>query len=100
MFAVSNLIILTARLLETLIQIWCFMIILRAVISWVNPDPFNPVVQFLNRMTDPVLAPIRKFLPAVGPVDISPAIAVILLYLVQKYFLMPTLIELANRLGY
>ncbi len=98
MFALSNLLILAARLIETFTQIWCFMIILRAFISWVNPDPFHPLVQFLNRMTDPVLAPFRKFMPPLGPIDISPAIAVILVYSAQKYFLVPTLMELAMRL--
>lgn len=98
MFALGNMIILITRLLEIFIQLWCFMIILRAFISWVNPDPFHPLVQFLNRMTDPILAPIRKFLPTLGPVDISPFIAVILLYSIQKYFLVPTLLELAMRI--
>jgi YggT family protein len=74
------------------------MIILRAFISWVNPDPFHPLVQFLNRMTDPVLAPFRKFMPSLGPIDVSPLIAIILIYSVQKYFLMPTLMELAMRM--
>jgi YggT family protein len=73
---------------------------LRAVISWVNPDPFNPLVQFLNRATDPVLAPIRKFVPPLGSVDISPWIAVMILYSVNKYFLVPTLLELAMRFRY
>jgi YggT family protein len=98
MFALSNLLILAARLIEIFTQIWCLMIILRAFISWVNPDPFHPLVQFLNRMTDPVLAPFRKFMPPLGPIDISPAIAVILVYSAQKYFLVPTLMELAMRL--
>lgn len=97
MFALSNLIVLTARLLETLIGIWCILIFLRAVISWVNPDPFNPLVQFLNMATDPVLAPIRRFIPPLGPIDISPWIAAIILYSVNKYFLVPTLLELAMR---
>ena len=100
MFALSNLIVLIARLLETLIDIWCILIFLRVVISWVNPDPFNPLVQFLNRTTDPVLAPIRKFVPQLGFVDISPWIAAIVLYSVNKYFLVPTLLELAMRFRY
>lgn len=98
MFALSNLIILVKQLLDIFVNIWCFMIILRTFISWVNPDPFHPLVQFLNRMTDPVLAPIRKFMPTLGPIDISPAIALILLYTVQKYFLAPTLMELAMKI--
>ena len=100
MFALSNLIILIARLLETLVDIWCILIFLRAVISWVNPDPFNPLVQFLNRTTDPVLAPIRKFVPQLGFIDISPWIAAIVLYSVNKYFLVPILLELAMRFRY
>ena len=100
MFALSNLIVLIARLLETLVDIWCILIFLRVVISWVNPDPFNPLVQFLNRATDPVLAPIRKFVPQLGSVDISPWVAAIVLYSVNKYFLVPTLLELAMRFRY
>ena len=98
MFALSNLIVLAVRLLEALVNIVCILIFLRAVISWVNPDPFNPVVQFLNRATDPILAPIRRFIPQIGPVDVSPWIATIVLYYVNKYFLVPTLLELAMRL--
>ncbi len=98
MFAISNLIITSARLAEMLLQILCFLIVLRAIISWVNPDPFHPLVQFLNRFTDPVLAPFRKFMPPLGPIDISPAIAVILIYSIQKYFIVPTLMELAMRM--
>ena len=98
MFALSNLVFLAGRLVEALMNILCILIFLRAVISWVNPDPFNPVVQFLNRATDPILAPIRRFIPQIGPIDISPWIATIVLYYVSKYFLVPTLLELAMRL--
>ncbi len=98
MFALSNLIVLAARLVEALVNIVCILIFLRAVISWVNPDPFNPLVQFLNRATDPILAPIRRLIPSLGPVDISPWIATIVIYYINKYFLVPTLLELAMRL--
>jgi YggT family protein len=98
MFAISNLIITSARLIEIFLQVLCFLIVLRAIMSWVNPDPFHPLVQFLNKATDPVLAPFRKFMPPLGPMDISPAIAVILIYSIQKYFLVPTLMELAMRM--
>ena len=99
MFALSNLIVLAGRLLEALINIICILIFLRAVISWVNPDPFNPLVQFLNRATDPILAPIRRLIPSLGPVDISPWIATIVIYYINKYFLVPTLLELARKLS-
>jgi len=100
MFALSNVIVSVARLIEAFINILCILIFLRVFISWVNPDPFNPLVQFLNRATDPVLAPIRKFVPPLGFVDISPWIAMAVLYSVNKYFLVPILLELAMRFRY
>ena len=63
MFILGNFVYSVAHLLEALITILYWLIIVRALISWVNPDPFNPIVQFLYKTTDPILAPIRKFMP-------------------------------------
>ena len=60
MFVVSNLVLAVARLLELLLWAYFWIIIARAVLSWVNPDPFNPIVRFLYRVTEPVLRPIRR----------------------------------------
>jgi YggT family protein len=73
-----------------------WVILIRALISWVNPDPFNPIVQFLMRVTEPVLEPIRRLLPPM-PLDISPIIAFLIIIFMQK-FLVSSLYELASRL--
>lgn len=99
MFVFGNFLISLAHLVEALITILYWLILIRAVISWVNPDPFNPIVQFLYRATDPVLAPIRKFLPTLGPLDISPLIAFFLLYFL-KLFLVSTLVDLGMKLKF
>lgn len=99
MFVLGDFFIALARLVELLITILSWLIVVRALISWVNPDPFNPIVQFLYRATDPVLAPIRKFLPTLGPFDISPVIAFFILYFL-KLFLVSTLVDLGMKLKF
>lgn len=99
MFVLGNFLISSAHLVEALITILYWLILIRAIISWVNPDPFNPIVQFLYRATDPVLAPIRKFLPTLGPFDISPVIAFFILYFL-KLFLVSTLVDLGMKLKF
>jgi YggT family protein len=76
-----------------------WLILIRALISWVNPDPYNPIVQFLEKCTDPILAPIRRILPAglrFG-IDISPVIAFLAIMFIRS-FLVSTLFDLAVRL--
>jgi len=99
MFILGNLILSIARLLDILITLVYWLIIIRALISWVNPDPFNPVVQFLQRSTDPILAPIRKvFRMQFWTIDLSPIIAVLCLLFLQS-FVVRTLTDVAARLG-
>ncbi len=57
-FVLSNFVVACARMVELLLSILYWLILIRALISWVNPDPFNPVVQFLSRVTEPILQPI------------------------------------------
>ena len=73
----DNVILGIARVLDIVWNIYMWIIIIRALISWVNPDPYNPIVQILTKMTEPVLRPIRKLVPPykVG-IDFSPLIAV------------------------
>ena len=59
MFFLSNLVLALAKLLQLVLEVYFWIIIARAVLSWVSPDPFNPVVRFLHRVTEPVLRPIR-----------------------------------------
>ncbi|KIE17302.1 hypothetical protein DS62_04540, partial [Smithella sp. SC_K08D17] len=78
MFVLSNLIIALAKVIDIVLTLYMWIIIFRAVISWVNPDPYNQIVVFLYRVTEPVLQPIRRKLPMrnVG-IDISPIIVIL-----------------------
>ncbi|NQT95945.1 MAG: YggT family protein [Candidatus Omnitrophica bacterium] len=98
MFVLGNLIYSVARLFDIVITLLYWIIIIRALVSWVNPDPFNPIVQFLQRTTEPILAPIRKaFRMQFWAIDISPIIAVFALIFLQS-FLVRSLMDLASRL--
>ncbi|OGX44068.1 MAG: hypothetical protein A3H41_01725 [Omnitrophica WOR_2 bacterium RIFCSPLOWO2_02_FULL_45_28] len=99
MFVLSNFLVAAARILDIILTILYWLILIRALISWVNPDPHNPIVQFLYKTTEPILYPIRKILPLglrLG-IDISPIIA-FLAIMFLKSFLVRTLIDLALRL--
>jgi YggT family protein len=88
-----------ANVLNLLFTILYWLILIRALISWVNPDPYNTIVQFLYKTTEPILYPIRRMLPPyfrIG-IDISPLIAFLLIFLL-KGFLVKTMIDLAYRL--
>lgn len=99
MFVISNFLIAIARILDIGLSLYMWIIIARAVISWVNPDPYNPIVRFLNASTEPVLYPIRRRLPiSFGGIDFSPVIVIMIIIFLQS-FLVQTLIQLAQRLA-
>ena len=84
MFIAGNVLEGIATILDTILYIYMWVIIIRALISWVNPDPYNPIVQFLQRATDPVLYQIRKRLGMGGMgFDFSPIIAILLIMFLQ-----------------
>ena len=97
MFVLGNLLAALAQLVAVVFQIYWLLIIVRVLISWVNPDPFNPIVQGLTRITDPVLEPLRRVIPPIGPIDISPLAALLLLQAL-RFFLVRTLMDLSIRL--
>jgi len=76
----GNIILGIASVLGVVLDIYKWIIIIRALISWVNPDPYNPIVQALTRLTEPVLRPLRKLAPPykVG-IDLSPLIAILII---------------------
>jgi YggT family protein len=99
MFVLSNFIAALANVIDIVLTIFYWLILVRALVSWVNPDPFNPVVQFLHKATEPILAPIRNILPLrfrFG-IDIAPIIA-FLAIIFLKSFVVNTLIGIAMRL--
>ena len=97
MFVLANLLSALAQLLQMVFQIYTLILIVRVLITWVNPDPFNPVVQFLSRVTDPVLEPLRRVIPPLGPIDLSPVVALLLLQALQ-HFVVRTLWDFSVRI--
>ena len=98
MFVLSNFIIGLAKVIDLALTLYMWIIVFRALISWVNPDPYNQIVVFLYRVTEPVLRPIRRILPMrnIG-IDISPIIVILVIIFLQ-YFLVETMIQLAHHL--
>jgi YggT family protein len=95
MFIVGNFMEAVAHILATVLRLYMWLIIIRALISWVHPDPRNPIVQFLIRVTEPVLAPVRRYLPTGGSgIDFSPMVVILAIYFLQG-FLVASLRELA-----
>jgi YggT family protein len=99
MFILANFLNALAYILELSINAYMYIIIARAIISWVNPDPFNPIVRFLYKSTDPVLNRVRKFLPNLGGLDISPIIIILIIIFLQK-FVVNSIFELVNRMKF
>ncbi len=98
MYVVGNFIAAIAVILGYLISILTWLIIIRALISWVNPDPRNMIVQILYKITEPILTPLRRIIPLYNiGIDISPIIAILCLWFV-RLFIVRTLVELALRL--
>jgi len=87
-----------AKVIDIGLSLYMWIIVGRAVISWVNPDPYNPIVRFLTSATEPILYPIRRRLPMLGGIDFSPIIAILVIIFLQS-FLVQSLAQLAVRLG-
>jgi YggT family protein len=83
MFVVGNTLMGIATVLDYALTFYTWVVIARALISWVNPDPWNPIVQFLTRATEPVLAPIRRRVGWSMGVDLSPLIVIVIIWFLQ-----------------
>ena len=99
MFMISNFLFALAKLVEILLGVYMWIVIGRAILSWVNPDPYNPIVRFLHDVTEPVLSRIRRMIPAFGGgMDFSPMILILVIYFLMS-FLVPTLKHMATAIG-
>ncbi len=99
MFVIGNFLAAIARILDIALTLYMWIIIARAVVSWVNPDPHNPIIRFLNAVTEPVLYQVRRRLPiSFGGIDFSPIIVLLVIVFVQS-FLVRSLAEMAMRMG-
>ena len=99
MFIAANFLRAVASVLDLLLTILYWLILIRALISWVNPDPFNPIVQLLYKATEPILNPIRRFLPFTytAGIDFSPVVAFFVIIFL-KGFIVKSLIDLSYRI--
>ncbi len=99
MFVLGNLLMTVARIVEMLINLYTVVIIVAAVVSWVNPDPYNPLVRILRTLTEPVYARIRRWLPfvVVGGLDLSPIVLLLALQLLNGV-VVQSLFQLGQRL--
>ena len=95
MFVFSNFLIAIAKILDIGLTLYMYIVIARAILSWVNPDPYNPIVRFLHSVTDPVLHRIQRRIPAsFGRMDFSPIIVILAIIFVQS-FVVQSLFEMA-----
>lgn len=97
MFLISNFMNGIGVILSYLLTIYIWIIIIRALLSWVNPDPYNPIVQILYRLTEPVLAPVRYRMPDIGGIDASPIVVLLVIFFLQS-FLVQSIFDLASML--
>ena len=99
MFVVfSNFLAAVAEVLRWVLNIFMWIIIARAILSWVSPDPYNPIVRFIHNVTEPVLHQIRRRIPvSFGGMDFSPIIVLLAVIFLQR-FVVNSLYELARSL--
>jgi YggT family protein len=85
MFVLSNFVNAIATLVNVLLTAYISIIIGRAVVSWVNADPYNPIVRFLAQVTEPLLSRIRRVLPVMGGFDLSPMVLLLIIIFLQSF---------------
>jgi len=86
MFIFGNLLNALALVINYVLTFYMWIVVARAVLSWVNPDPYNPIVRFIHNVTEPVLYQIRKRIPLdFGGIDVSPVIVFLVIIFLQKF---------------
>ncbi len=99
MFVLGNLFLALAKILGIVLNLYMWVLVARAVVSWIHLDPTNPVIQLLSALTEPVLRRIRRALRLPhSPVDVSPLLAILFVWFLNR-FLVPTLARLGHELG-
>ena len=86
MIILSNFLIAVAKVLDIVLTIFMWIVIARAVLSWVSPDPYNPIVRFIHQVTEPVLYQIRRRIPvSFGGIDFSPILVFLAIIFLQRF---------------
>ena len=98
MFVARNFIVAIATIVDYVLWAYMWVFISRAVLSWVSPDPYNPIVRAIYALTEPVLSPLRRKLPLyAGSIDFSVVVAVLIIIFLQR-FVVRSLFEFAYRM--
>jgi YggT family protein len=97
MFILANFLNAIAYIIDFLLNIYMWIVVARAIISWVNPDPYNPIVRFLYQATEPLLSRVRRVIPYLGGIDLSPLVILLVILFLQK-FVVSSMFELVSRL--
>ncbi len=99
MFVIGNLLSAVANIFDFLLQATILVLFVNALLSWVRPDPSNPIVMLLDRISDAVCSPIRRIMPTVvSGIDFAPFIAMLLLWFIGRMFIVKTIADLAGRM--
>ena len=98
MFVVENFLNALGSVVYYVLEMYMYVVIARALVSWVNPDPWNPIVQFLEKVTEPALAPIRRLIGWRLGIDVSPIVLILIIIFLQR-FIVPTLFQAATAIG-
>ena len=98
MFVIGYLLMAVAKILGLVLNLFLWIVVARAVLSWVSPDPYNPIVRFIHTVTEPILYRIRTIIPvSFGGIDFSPIIAILGVYFLN-IFVVNSLIRIASHL--
>jgi YggT family protein len=94
-FVWTNFVVFVASMLQGLLQLYFWVVIASAVLSWIEPNPYNPIVRFIYSVTEPVLDWVRRRIPVVfGGLDLSPIVVIVAIQFMQGYVI-PTIERLA-----
>lgn len=98
MYIIGYFLMAVAKVLDIVLIAFMWIVIARALLSWVNPDPFNPIVRFIHNVTEPILSPIRRRIPVnIGGIDFSP-ILIFMAIIFLRTFLVSSLSRMAMSL--
>ena len=95
MFIIQNFLSALATVLHLLLTLYMYVIIARAVMSWFNPNPYNAIVRFINQVTDPVLNWVRRYVPTISGLDLSPIVVIFAILFVDRF-----LVSILRHLAY
>ncbi len=86
MVIIGNFFAAIAKIVHLVLMIYMWIIIIRAVMSWINPNPYSQLVQFIHQITDPVLNMVRRYIPPIAGLDLSPVIVILVIMFIDRFF--------------